>query len=648
MMRLGLLLLAAPLLGAQLTGCSSPPPQQGWEYTGGPEAQNVTTLHVHPENPDVLTAGMSSGYIARSTDRGRTWSTLAQTDAGSIRMLDQNRDDGAFFCLGERGAARSTDGGRSWSRVTVNPSAADDVPTAYASNPWSSDVHLAALERDGILRSTDRGVTWTPSVMPPDTIPPIVRAIAFDRTVSDRVFAVIEQRGLVESTDGGMRWRPVGTPDPNAPIAGGQILVPHALNRGWMLASTASGTIVRTTDGGTRWIQVRKGEGAATVLTLAGDPDNPDLVYAGTEGGALVSTDFGVVWRSVSPALPSIASGVTVAPEPTGTSVYVYGEGVGLQRWSPGSAIPERVDTDLGGSTVPAIATSRDGRQIYCIVSTTVHRYDSASARWTPASDGLSGYPLRTLAVDGKTGATVVTSAGDGLYRSTNGGRSWSPVTRNLRAIPASVFETHPVITTRLYASGKQGLFVSMNNGASWVQAKPFTRTFFLTALTPSPSNAALLYGAADDLGVIRSSDAGFTWEVIAQGVPTTGLVAITLDAADGKVAYAWTADGGGYRTTNGGALWTAYTPPWPRGTRALIAVDRFAPSRVAALVNSQLLYTSANAGGTWVLAPAPELGEEAVSLHYNSGAGMVYVGTQFAGVFRTRVIPPSSPPEAD
>jgi photosystem II stability/assembly factor-like uncharacterized protein len=177
------------------------------------------------------------------------------------------------------------------------------------------------------------------------------------------------------------------------------------------------------------------------------------------------------------------------------------------------------------------------------------------------------------------------------------------------------------------------------------VQAKPFTRTFSLTALTYSPVNAAVLYGAAEGLGVIRSTDAGFTWSVTAQGLPADGLVAVTLDAADRNVLYAWTGDGGGFRTTDGGALWTSYTPPWPRGTKALIAVDRYAPSRVAALVNSQLLYTSSNGGGTWSLAPTDELGEDAVSLHYNAGAGMVYAGTRFAGVFRLRA--PAAPGSA-
>ena len=642
MKRLPFLPLVAAAAAA-MTGCSSPPPQAGWEYTGGPEAQNVTAIVGAPGNPDVLTAAMSSGYVARSSDRGRSWTTLSQTDAGAIRWLHQDADDPAgFLCLGDRAAVRSRDGGKTWSRITVLPRTADAVPTAYAVDPWNGSVHLAALGPEGLFRSTDGGETWGPAATPRDTLSPTVRSIAFDPTVTDRAFALVDQRGVWMSTNGGSAWSQLGTPDATGPVSSGRLIVLHSRNRGWMLVATAAGSIVRTTDGGGRWVPVRKGEGPAAVVSLANDPLNPDVVFAGTEEGALVSTDFGIVWRAPTPTLPAVTSGVAPVADPAGTALYVFGEGVGVQRWMNGSTTTERVDADLGGSTVSATATGLDGREVYCVVGSTVHRLDSAGTRWSPASAGLSGYPLRTIAVDGKNAATVVVSAGDGIYRTTDAGRSWKAVTRNLRAVPANVLDPHPIITTRLYASGRQGLFVSMNNGVSWVQAKPVTRTFALTALTHSPVNAAVLYGAAEGIGVVRSSDAGFTWDVIAEGVPTSGLVAITLDPADRNLLYAWSGDGGGYRTTDGGDHWTSYTPPWPRGTTALVAVDRFAPSRAAALVNSQLAYVSANGGGTWTFIPVEELGEEAVSLHYNSASGTLYAGTRFAGVFRLRGATPT------
>jgi photosystem II stability/assembly factor-like uncharacterized protein len=68
------------------------------------------------------------------------------------------------------------------------------------------------------------------------------------------------------------------------------------------LASRGKGVLI-SKDGCESWNPSNDGLGNYFVNTTAIDPNHPDTIYAGTEGGAYISFDGGANWRQVNDGL---------------------------------------------------------------------------------------------------------------------------------------------------------------------------------------------------------------------------------------------------------------------------------------------------------------------------------------------------------
>jgi photosystem II stability/assembly factor-like uncharacterized protein len=69
-----------------------------------------------------------------------------------------------------------------------------------------------------------------------------------------------------------------------------------------LLATRGHGVLV-STNGCTSWKSSSTGIENLFVNTLANDPNNANLIYAGTDGGAYISTDGGRTWGPINGGL---------------------------------------------------------------------------------------------------------------------------------------------------------------------------------------------------------------------------------------------------------------------------------------------------------------------------------------------------------
>jgi len=70
-----------------------------------------------------------------------------------------------------------------------------------------------------------------------------------------------------------------------------------------LFAATQGNGILVSTDGCQSWQANNNGFGSLFVNTLAIDPQYPDTIYAGTDGGAYVSFDSGKAWGVINDGL---------------------------------------------------------------------------------------------------------------------------------------------------------------------------------------------------------------------------------------------------------------------------------------------------------------------------------------------------------
>jgi len=622
-----------------LVSCSSPPQLARWELTGGPMAQNISTVFVDEHNKSHLFVGLTNGEVHSSTDEGGTWSKLTTLRPnGSINRFIQHPDDvQRYYAATNSGLFVSTDAGVAWTEITINPSSSHFAVRTLVIDPYNARIMYTGIAGIGIHKSTDGGATWRPVNNGLDSLALTkseVCDIKIDPSKPDNLYATMREVGVIRSTDGGASWTRLTSIMGSGGIAPTSIVV-HSKSPGTLCFGMEAGSIYKSVDGGKTWSPTRFGSGSDKPVTLISHPDNPGVLYAGAENDILISTDFGTSWKSIAGKLPHVASTVTIAPGKPVPTLYAYGEGIGLNRSANNGVSWIQSPAQPGGSTVSAIVGDKRGTIVVAAVGASVHRWTTATRSWTSASNGLTSGSIVSIAMNTDSSTVIHVATSTGIYGTLDGGYSWSSGSHQLRGKPISLISSHPIFPTRMLASTETEVLVSTNTGFTWNPAKPLNDRRRVRSFTYSPSDAGLVLGATAQTGAIISTNGGLSWEANRYGLESKSLDAITLDDKDKLTLYAWTDHGEGYRSTDKGLVWNRYSPPWQTGEQVHIVFDRFKPSEVIALVGANQLYYSRSGGGTWIRIPCVPLQGEITATMWNSNTATLYVGIRDIGVYR-------------
>lgn len=154
--------------------------------------------------------GVEDGYgIWRSADGGQTWQPAAHGLADlSVTRLVVSPDfarDGTLYALSQRGVFRSTDRGATWTSLADRyaPLLKDLTVSfsALAVSPnFARDNTVLIGHSSGQWRSTDRGETWTKI----EGGPPATR---LTYTPNGSIVFAVNYDGVQRSTDGGLTWQ---------------------------------------------------------------------------------------------------------------------------------------------------------------------------------------------------------------------------------------------------------------------------------------------------------------------------------------------------------------------------------------------------------------------------------------------------------
>ena len=275
------------------------------------------------------------------------------------------------------------------------------------------------------------------------------------------------------------------------------------------------------------------------------------------QGQELVSgfVDNVMEWRCIGPFRGGRV--VAVAGDPSDPHVFYFGACAGgVWKTSDGGTYWENVsDGFFGTAAVGAIAVAE--------------------------SD-----PNVVYAGTGEACIRIDVSHGDGVYRSTDGGRTW----RNM-----GLKDTRHIGRIRVHPENPDLVYVAALGHA---------------------------FGPNRERGIFRSKDGGETWEHVLFKSDRAGAVDISMDATNPRVLYAttweverdfWDIRSGGagsglHRSDDGGDTWTEITdnPGMPKGLKGRIGVaaSPARPGRVWALVESEEggVYRSDDSGATWEL----------------------------------------------
>jgi len=296
------------------------------------DVSSIGAITVAPSDANVIYVGTGSAEprgntspgrgVYRSTDAGKTWSFAGLPEAGQIgRILVHPGDPDRVFVAavgdlfgrnGQRGVFRSTDGGESWENVlflndstgvvelAMNPSNPRILfATAWRAQrlPWTM---ISGSREGGVYRSKDGGDTWQKleGGLPTGLVGKI--GVAVSPADPERVWALVEAEGdtggVYRSDDGGDSWRQLTS----------ERQIRH---RPWYyMRITADPTdentvwinnvlLYKSVDGGSSWTPV------PTVPhpdshALWINPNDPDVMIEGDDGGATVTLNGGRTWST--------------------------------------------------------------------------------------------------------------------------------------------------------------------------------------------------------------------------------------------------------------------------------------------------------------------------------------------------------------
>ncbi len=281
-------------------------------------------------------------------------------------------------------------------------------------------------------------------------------------------------------------------------------------------SGTTGGGVMKTTDGGYTWTPVSDKYFGGTIGGIAVYPPNPDIVYVGAGeytlrgnasygDGVFKTTDGGVTWDTLGLAETRQISRVIVHP------------------WNPDIVYVAALGHESGPNSERGVYRSKDGGKTWqkvLFVSDSVGATDLVMDPADPKVLYAAMWRVRRTPWDLISGG-----AGDGIWKTTDGGDHWTDITHN-RGLPTGIIGNvglavspadHQVVWAMI-ESDSGGLFRSNDAGATWTRVNdannksldgmgPHWRPFYFSKVTADPKDVNTVYLPNGVL--FRSTDGG-------------------------------------------------------------------------------------------------------------------------------------------
>ena len=591
----------------------------------------VSALALDPRNPDTIYVGTGEPHpgldnyygagILKSTDGGATWQQLgADTFTGlgiASIVIDPNNSNVIYVASSRtgvegsatpvRGVFKSTNGGSTWTALLTCQDCygASDL----VMDPRNPSTLYAAFWSYGIFKSTNGGANWTQltnglpgsnfrrvelAISPSN---PLVLYAGYDYSAQGQYEGAL----LFKTVDGGSSWTwlqqapnyctgqcwydniiAVSPTNPNVVYLGG------SANYQWQPVTRIKEVVVRSSDGGTTWQDMSPNDSVAHTLhpdmhAIAFDPQNPNTIWVGNDGGVWKSTDGGRTWVNRNTNLATLQF-TGIALHPTNASIVFGGMQDNNKAKTTGATAWDALDVGDGGYA--AIDPFNPQYYYGSRYGISFQRNDQGGTApvddWPIKTNGINQQDralfYAPFALDPST-AGVAYYGTYRLYRTTNRGDDWTPISGDLTKGAAtagsiSTIAVAPSDPRTIYVGTSDGnVQVTTNTGGSWtnVTKAPLPNRWVseIAVAHNAPRTAYVVFNGfnihtPDTPGhVFKTTDGGATWQNISSNLPDVPVLSIVLDRDAPGIIYIGT-DVGVFRSTNDGASWAPFNDGLP------------------------------------------------------------------------------------
>ncbi|MBI2841261.1 MAG: hypothetical protein HYX75_23325 [Acidobacteria bacterium] len=497
--------------------------------------QTIGAIALDPNNAKTIWVGTGENVmpceeyfgigLLRSRDGGTTWERRNGAGANTLMSLStyssiivDPRDSNHIIVAGSvRGCAKdqylpgglftSTDGGSSWIARLINKSV-----MRIAMDPKSPSVLWAGSFDDGVYRSTDGGNEWArvPG-LPSGQVGRVDVVVApSDNRTMYALFGAVggETPQFWRSADGGTSWQLMsqGTVACDGQCWYNMFLAvdpanPLVIYRGTIL-------LYKSNDGGRTWKNLTRQWGLSQKVhqdmhALLLDPQNPQTIYVGSDGGIWKTSDVGSHFRNLNSNL-SLTQFYDIGVHPTDKEIIIGGS------QDNSSLVRTRSDRwallEFTGDGFVSMFDPSDPNFVYTASYPWQYTYILRS------KSGIGG-PFRWI-----------TGPGSGIGGADRIG--WVTPYAVDRADPARVF------------LGTHRLYRSLDRGNTWTPVGPPDMTSAgefdnVAAIEVASADGSYVYAGTTDGRIWRSTDHGENWFEISSGLPTRAVNDIAADPSD-------------------------------------------------------------------------------------------------------------------
>ena len=504
------------------------------------ERTGAVDLVMDPSNPDVLYAGLwqvkrtpwslesggPDGGLFKSTDGGTTWTELTKNPGlpqglwGKVGVTVSGADSNRVWAIieaAEGGVFRSDDAGRTWERTNDDRNLRQRAFYYTRIYAHPTDREQVFVLNVGFHGSTDGGKTFTRTYRPPHGDN---HDLWIDPSNPSR-WINANDGGANVSVNAGQTWT-----EQDYPTA--QLYHISVTNHDpyWVCGAQQDNSTACMPSRETRPLPNHFDVGGGESGYIASDPENPDIVFAGSYGGLLTRFDArtGETYRiNVWPDNPMGHSAGDIKERFQWTFPIVFSrtgpkrlyvasqhlwmstnEGMTWERISPDLT---RADPRTLGPSGGPITKDQTSVEYYATIFTVAPSPHDANTIWTGSDDGY-------------------------VQITRDHGRTWTNVTP--RDMPeftrVSMIEVSPHRAGAAYVAGKRYqlddrrpyIWYTEDYGRTWRRIdNGIAAGDYVHAVREDPVRAGLLFAGTEN-GVYISFDNGASWSRFNRNLPVT------------------------------------------------------------------------------------------------------------------------------
>lgn len=389
------------------------------------------------------------------------------------------------------------------------------------------------------------------------------RRFAYDPRDPQRIYLGTTDSWIYESKDGGASWRRLAKLGPQDNLVVDSLAVdrsdPKTLFAGVWVMNHPDGGIYISHDGGHTWKEAPGMDGQA-VLSLEQASGNPNELVAGTLRGVYRSLDKGVHWEEISPpGSTEIHEIESIAIDPYDPGIIYAGTwhlpwktmdgGKNWQSMSKGIWVDSDIFSMIVDPSRPSV--------MYLSACSGIYRSNNFGNNFVR----IEGIPLsaertRAIRMDPSDRETVYAGTTAGLYKTTDGGKTWQRLT------PSDVVVNDVYIDPKnpqhvLLATDRSGVLASEDGGMTFQPSNAgYSQRQVATLLTDVKTPGTMYAGVINDKrfgGVFVTTDYGRKWRQESAGLNGRDVFELA-QSADGTLMAG--TDNGVFRWN--GTAWTA------------------------------------------------------------------------------------------